>query len=164
MKRETILEIIESIGNGKIFRVGYVTELPVKAEFKKKGYRMLKVTETSCRTGVNYGNIATVKARKENEETYTPRTNNYEWVIHNKVRHNTRTEKDYLYVATLPKGHNTHSTYILEGTMVGTIDMGDEIEDAYKHLLIDSYFKRNGLGSEVKNISFENILHINNLK
>ena len=90
LNRDLIIEAAEKVKPGTIARICYKTELPVKAEWKKQGDKMYKIVETSARLGVNYGNIASVKARKELEENkpQIKRTNNYEWVIKNKVRHN----------------------------------------------------------------------------
>ena len=85
-------------------------------------------------------------------------TNNYEWVVRNRVKHNNNTNKDYLCVASLPKGHNTKVRYIVEGTSVSTIDMGDVLDGPYKNLVIDSYFKPSTSGNEIKTISFDNII------
>ena len=165
LNREQIIEATNKVKNGTIARVTYRTEVPLKAEFKKQGYRLIKVTETSARFGVNYGKIASVIARnaEKSSEDVTPRVNNYEWIIKNKVKYNTKTDKEYLVVANFNKGHHTKSKYILEGTFVGTIDMGNSIDSHYTHLVIDSYFKKSGSGSEIKTIAFDNILRINNI-
>ena len=163
LNREQIIEATNSVKNGTIARVTYKTEVPLKAEFKKQGYRLIKITETTARFGVNYGHIASVIVRntERSPEETTQRTNNYEWVIHNKVQYNTKTNKEYLVLASFNKGHNTKSKYILEGTFVGTIDMGDSIDGHYAHLVIDSYFKSNKPASEIKKIGFDNLIRIN---
>ena len=164
MKRltnEEIMTAISSVRGGSIARIAYMTQVPLKAEFKKQGYELTKVVETSVRCGVNYNKIASVIARKSAAD-YVPSTrkNNYEWVIRNRVKHNTNTDKDYIVVASLPTGHHTKVKYILDGTFVGTIDMGDSIDSHYKELVIDSYFKESP-PSEIKTIAFDNILMIN---
>lgn len=165
LNREQIYDATNNVKNGTIARVTYKTEVPLKAEYKKQGYKMIKITETSARFGVNYGHIASVMNRKanENEKETTQRANNYEWVIKNKIKHNSKTNKEYLVVANFNKGHHTKSKYILYGTSVGTLDMGDVIDSHYSHLIIDSYYKNHSSASEIKTISFENILRINNV-
>ena len=165
LNREQIIEATNGVRNGTIARVTYRTEVPLKAEFKKQGYRLTKITETSARFGVNYGRIASVIARnaERNLEEAVQRTNNYEWVIKNKVQYNTKTDKEYLVLANFNKGHNTKSKYILEGTFVGTIDMGSSIDEHYTHLVIDSYFKGGKPASEIKKIAFDNLIRINNV-
>lgn len=165
LNRNLIIEAAEKVKPGTIARICYKTELPVKAEWKKQGYKMYKIVETSARLGVNYGNIASVKARKELEENkpQIKRTNNYEWIIKNKVRHNTNTDKDYLYIALFNKGDNTKTKYIVESPSMGTIDLGRELDSLYNHILIDSYFKNKYQSPEVKNISFDNIIRINSI-
>jgi hypothetical protein len=165
LNREQIIEATNKVKNGTIARVTYKTEVPLKAEFKKQGYKMIKITETSARFGVNYGHISSVIARNAEKqlEEAVQRTNNYEWVIKNKVKYNTKTDREYLVLANFNKGHNTKSKYLLEGTFVGTIDMGDSIDSHYTHLVIDSYYKKPDHYGEVKTIAFDNILRINDV-
>ena len=165
LNREQIIEATNSVRNGTIARVTYRTEVPLKAEFKKQGYRLIKITETTARFGVNYGKIASVIARNAERtlEEAVQRTNNYEWVIKNKVQYNTNTDKEYLVLANFNKGHNTKSKYILEGTFVGTIDMGNTIDSHYTHLVRDSYFNKSDSYGEIKKIGFDNLIRINNI-
>ncbi len=167
LSRETILDEVSKVKNGTIARIGYKTELPVKAEYKKRGVKIIKFVETSARLGVNYHHIASVIARKAEEqlEQAVQRANNYEWIIKDKVRHNTKTEKDYLYVASFNKGHNTKSVYILypENGEPKTLTAEELTNSIYKHYVIDSYWKPTGYSSEVRNISFENIIRINKI-
>lgn len=161
LNREQIIEATNGVRNGTIARVMYKSELPLKAEFKKQGYKLIKITETSARFGVNYGHISSVMERNDTGYEPSNRTNNYEWVIPNKVKHNSKTDKDYLVLANFNKGHNTKSKYILYGSMAGTLNMGPSIDPGYTHLVIDSYYKKSSTPCEVKTISFENILRIN---
>lgn len=161
---EQIISTTKAIRGGTIVRVTYKTDVPIKAEFKKQGYRITKIVESSVRFGVNYGRIASVIERRSQDD-YTPstRANNYEWLIKDRIKHNNNTNKDYLVVATLPGGHNTRTKYIISGTFVGNIDCGSEIDSHYKHIVLDSYFKRADEQREIKTVAFENILRINNV-
>lgn len=162
LTREEILETTKAIKGGRIVRVTYKTELPIKAEFKKQGYKIIKVVETSVRFGVNYHNIANVIKRKMEKETTRKVTNNYEWIIKDRIKHNTNTDKDYLVFATLPKGSNTKVKYILYGSIMGTLDLGDEIPSNYKCIVLDSYFNRSN-ERDIQTVSFENVIRINNV-
>lgn len=167
MTREEIITVVGNVKNGTITRVTYQTFLPVKAAFKKQGYSIVKVVETSGRLGVNYNHISAVIARRELEAQQgkepVERTNNYEWVIENKIKHNRATEKDYLVIANLPKGHHTKSKYIvttLEGqTTYSSLDFLQNPE--LRELVINSYWTPSQSGGEVRNIAFDNILAIN---
>lgn len=165
LERDVILNEAKEVRNGCITRICYKTELPVKAEFKHQGYKVYKVVETSARLGVNYHKIASVIARKAEEglkETIQRANNYYEWVLANKVRHNTNTGKDYLYVASFNKGHHTKSYFVVCGPDATTEWLtAEDFIDTYKGILIPSYWNNRGQGgSEVKNISFENIYRI----
>lgn len=166
LKKETILEEISKIGNGQIFRLGYRTELPVKAEYRNNGMKITKFTESSVRIGVNYSHIARVieKRAQLEQEVFSTRKSNYTWLIKNRVRHNSNTKKDYLYVSTFNKGHNTTTKYIISCPKEGIFVTADNIEDTpYKNCIINSYFTKKET-PEVKNISFENIYKINSIE
>ena len=161
---EQILTATSQVRGGTIARITYKTEVPIKAEFKKQGYKITKIVESSVRFGVNYHNIASVIARKSQESVnQTSRANNYEWIIKNRVKHNTKTDKDYLVVANLPVNHNSKVKYILEGSIMGTLDMGNRIDGPYKDIVLNSYFNRNSDEREIRTISFENIITINKI-
>lgn len=165
LNREQIIEATNQVRNGTIARVTYRSDVPLKAEYKKQGYKLTKITETSARFGVDYSRISSVIARRAEQalEEAVKRTNNYEWVIRNKVKFNTKTEKEYLVLANFNKGHHTKTKYILEGTFVGAIDMGDTIEPAYAHLVIDSYYKKSENPGEIRTVAFDNIIRINSV-
>lgn len=165
LSRDQIISATKDIKGGTIVRITYKTELPLKAEFKKQGYKITKIVEQSVRFGVNYHNISKVIERKANTEPkeQTPRTNNCEWVIKDRIKYNKNTDKEYLVVANLPEHSNARVKYILEGSIVGTIDMGDEIVPNYKNIVRDSYFTPSMTGGEVKTISLNNIITINGI-
>ena len=164
LNKEQIISAMKNVRGGTITRIAYKTDVPLKAEARKEGYTLTKIVETSVRCGVDYSNIASVIERRLSENhNLTSRRNNYEWVIRNRIKHNNNTDKDYVVVAILPKKHHTKTKYILSGTFVGTIDMGDTIIDSYKDLVIDSYFKRAEESHEIKTIAFENVLMLNNI-
>ncbi len=164
LMREEIISAVRAVRGGAITRVTYKTDVPVKAEFKNQGYKITKIVETTARIGVNYGHLPSVINRKE-ETKYdsTKRTNNYEWIVKDRICHNTNTGKDYVALVSFNNGHHTKVKYIIDGTFVGVIDMGDEIDKAYKHIVLDSYFKKSSNPGEFKRVSFENIIRINNV-
>ena len=60
MTSDEVINIVSTIKNGTMARLKYKTELPLKAEFAKLGYKMYKIVETTVRFGVNYANISSV--------------------------------------------------------------------------------------------------------
>jgi hypothetical protein len=164
LTKEEIINAVKAVRGGAITRVTYRTDVPIKAEFKRQGYKLTKIVETSARIGVNYGHLPSVIARNEasNGET-TQRTNNYEWIVKDRICHNTKTDKDYVALVSFNKGHHTKVKYILDGTFVGAIDMGNEIDKVYRHIVLDSYFKKPATPTEFRRIAFDNIIRINNV-
>jgi hypothetical protein len=173
LSSEVIISTISKVRPGSLVRIGYTTSVPVKAEYKKLGYKVTKVVLTTVRTGVKYDNLSAVIARRAElmaevqGEPKKERKNNFVPVIPNKVYHNTNTGKDYLYVASFNKGHNTFVQYIVEDPFTGkTVVMTKEefLESEYKTLPIDSYYKRADGQHDVFNISFEGVYKIGNIE
>lgn len=156
MKTEDIVKQIEELPNGRFFRMKYLTKLPVKAEFANEGTVIMKIVETTCRTGVAYGKIKSVIVKlsgKGREDS--AKTNNWEWTVHNKIKFNNQTKKSYFVVAPIKKGANTTKTYILSQRDVVRIVGEDEIKDYVR----DSYWTEKEHPA-VMNITLENILTI----
>lgn len=168
LNRDSVISTARSFKKGTIVRIAYSTELPVKAEFKKLGYMVYKLVETSVRIGVNYGNIASVIARKAQQEIdgHEARkvTNNYVPVVENLVYDNSNTEQTYLQVANLPNNSNTRSRYMIVDAD-GNHKYVDNLSDNDKALVRDSYFKpSSSYVGEIRRIKFENLLFLGNSK
>lgn len=160
MTHNEIMEAITSIPAGRFFRIKYTSEMKVKAENKKKGISVLKVTETTVRTGVAYNNISAVAEYKATHEPKRdkPTTNNWEWVSDNRVKYNTNTKKTYVVVATVPNGSNSDTHYIVTDAN-GTREVSSE--DLDRSLMIDSAWSSGSYPNSVRTIAFENIIEIN---
>ena len=163
MNNEVIINALKSIKPGCLFRITYKSELPVKAEFKKNGYRLVKITEATVRTGVDYSNIQSVIEKRENASedgaVAKQRENNFEWIIRDRVSYNSNTNKFYARVATLRNGGaNIHSKFILVDSMSETYEL-EKLSESQKDIVQNSYWNR-ASAPEVQNISFENIISI----
>lgn len=150
---------IEKIHGGSFFRLAYKSDVPLKAEFKNSGCAITKVTEKTCRLGVNYLNIGTVINRKAVEGEPTRKvTNNYEWIIPNRIAYNSNTGKKYLSIATAKKAA-TRTKYIITDAKMN-VKTVDRLDDVDKEMIINSYF-RESTPTEVQKICLDNILSIN---
>lgn len=155
MKTEEIMSRIEELPNGRFFRMKYLTKLPVKAEFEKEGTVVMKVVETTCRTGVAYNKLAAVIAKVTKKIPAADKENNWEWILPNKVKFNTNTKKSYFVIAPIKKGANTNKTYILSQRDVLRIVGEEEI----KEFVRDSYWTEKEMPN-VMNITLDNVLTI----
>lgn len=170
IEKDKLIKKVTDIGNGRIVRVGYRTELPVKAYFYKKGLKIIKFTEKSARVGVNYHNIRSVVERLKNrqeKDTKRKSTNNYKWVVENKVKYNLVTTNYYLQVANLNEKSNEKSKFLTIWPEEGIYLFTETLEGSpYKNCIIDSYFtKNNGIsGNEIQTIKFANIYKFNDLE
>lgn len=166
LNHNTIMAEAAHCGNGRIIRVGYSKEIKLSKGWKEKGIRVYKLTETSVRLGVNYGNIATVKARKavEADKPKVERANNWTWIIPNKVKSNSNTGKTYLQVATLNGGHNTKSQWLVyNGYEWLLFDKAEwELSEYYLMTDIKTREPHKGDKPEVYTITFDNIFKLGN--
>ena len=81
--------------------------------------------------------------------------NNWEWIIHNKIKYNTNTKKSYFVIAPIKKGSNTDRIYILSDRNNVRVVAEDEIKDYVN----DSYWSDKEKPA-VQNITLENVLTI----
>ena len=159
LERDTIISSISAVKNGSFCRIKYKSELPLKAEFKKKGYRLVKITEATIRFGVDYEHIGSVIERKSAEGYQEPaqRENNYSWIIENKVLHNSKTDKDYIRFATVKHGANKKTIYIVVDEFNEDVIV-ENLNDEQKSYVQNSYWNR--VAPEVQNVLFENVISI----
>jgi len=163
LEKDIIIKEAINTKPGTITRICYMSEQKVKASYKKQGWKVFKVTETSARLGVNYGHIASVIARKAEEQLIetAQRVNNYEWVVENKVRYNNNTGKYYLFTANFNNGHNTKSFYIVTNEEENFVTVVDDLKNSnFEYLMLPSQWTTSNTHNEVKTISFENIYRI----
>ena len=156
MKSEAIIKKISEIPAGRFFRVRYTTRVKLKAEWEKQGYSILKIVDTTTRTGVKYKNIAGVELKDKFEDTQ-PKTNNWEWVVKDRIKHNTKTGKDYLVIAPISKGSNTVKSYVLT-TPEGVSNTIPEC-DVKSTYTVPSYWKT-GDKPVIMNVTLENVLTV----
>ena len=154
MKTDAIIKRVSEIPAGRFFRVRYTTKVKLKAEYEKQGYSILKIVDTTTRTGVKYKNIAGVKLNDYPDE-YEPKKTNWEWVVKDRIKHNTKTGKDYLVIAPISKGSNTVKSYVLT-TPEGVSNTIPEY-DVKNTYTVPSYWK-SGDKPSVMNVTLENVL------
>lgn len=156
-----VIYALDTIKNGWMTRIAYSTELPVKAEYKKKGIKVIKSTSVTVRIGVDYEHIqAVVDAKKYSSETIKKAVRTaYSWIIRNRVAYNDNTGKYYLRVATLPHGSNSSVYYTLIEEACGFISTKHVSAEDIKDYVINSYWCSNT--PIVQNISIDNIMSIN---
>ena len=149
-------EIMENIKNGTFGTVEYETSIPVNKEAKKAGIQIFCKTKKMVRFGADYKNLV-----KESENIEVkPRTNNYSWVVDNKVAYNSNTDKNYLRVSNINR-KTIERTYCM--VTESAIHHFDKLELAEKFLQ-PSYSKNKSYSKPVvQNISLENIISINGI-
>lgn len=152
MKTEQIIKKIKSIPGGRFFRVRYISKVKMAADAEKEGISIFKIVDTTTRTGVKYNNIEGVTPTTYPEDKKI-RVNNWEWVIKNRIKHNTKTGKDYLVIAPIGKGAHTVTTYILTDND-GYTRIVDE--DEVKMYAVASYWKEEK--PTIMNVTLENVL------
>lgn len=151
-KEKAMAQKICAIPAGRFFRMRYASNVPLAAAYKRQGWTMQKVVDTTTRTGVQYGNIAGVVLKDD----CPAKANSYEWIVHNRIKHNTNTGKNYIVVAPISEGSNTKVTYILTNPSGVSRPI---TRDEAKQYTTPSYWK-DGSKPAVMTIALSNILHI----
>lgn len=156
-----VIYALDTIKNGWMTRVTYNTVLPVKAEYKKKGIKVIKSTSVTVRIGVDYEHIqAVVDAKKYSSETIKKAVRTaYSWIVRNRVAYNDNTGKYYLRVATLPHGSNQSVYYTLIEEVGNSIFTKHVSVEDIKDYVINSYWC--DTIPVVQNINIDNIVSIN---
>lgn len=131
----TIARKLCTIPAGRFFRLRYASSVKLAAEYKRQGYTLQKVTDTTARTGVYYPNIKGV-ALKDGGCTGN---SNEEWVVPNYIKRNTKTGKNYAVIAPISKGNNSKSTFILTDPHGNTKTI---TRDEARQYAVPSYWNR----------------------
>lgn len=168
LKLEEVIKEVTNIPNGQIFRLAYCKSIPLLKKMDDGTTKIFKITSMFCRTGVAYNEIAHVKELNESRtEPKRQYTNNYEYLVKNKIKYNTKTQKHYLQVATLNEGHNTKTEYV--------VIKGNEINHYNKESFWENFSDiitaadrkpktESDTQIDVMTINCDNIIQVNNLK
>lgn len=169
LTREEIINTLDTIKNGRLARICYETEVPVKAEYRKAGIKVLKTVEKTVRIGIYYGSIASVKAKAlEVAQEVLPskkKENPFEWVIKNRIRKHKVNGTEYLQIARLKDGANKKEKFKV---IIGADTVYVKDRETFESYNFDEYvlpshwnYDNTKAPSEVQYISLDNIVHIN---
>ena len=140
MTYEMIIEALNNIHPGSFVRIGYRTELPLKSSFSKQGCKIVRVSESTVRTGINYNNIGSViEERMGRLEAPRARRKVITSVIKNKIYKNLDTDQMYLRVYPTRKGTNKKNTYLVTNAD-GSRYFSHTVDSNMKEMIRDSYF------------------------
>lgn len=158
MDIKMISKAVKNIKPGVFTRITYKSEMPLKAEYKKLGYKIIKITSVTTRFGIHYGNIKDVKENKS-EGKMSNKINNFVWIIKNNIQYNKNTKNYYLCTYPTKKGRNSstkYDVYLNEEKVFSDIDFID------KAMIIDSYWNKNA--SNMMKINIDNVIAIGGTK
>lgn len=157
IKRDKLIKKIENISNGTFFHIRYMSPMKVAAEYAHNGIQIIKVVDTTSRTGINYGKIKGVVNKYPNE--YVPKKPTaWSWIIPHKLKYNDNTKKEYLCLYPIHKlPHKVKYLLINKDLEVTTYN---NIEDI-SHYLQPSQLTHSKSGGKTINIELSNILQIN---
>lgn len=157
MNINTIKNLLSSIKPGVFTRLTYVSELPLKAEYKKQGYKVIKTNSITTRFGIHYGNIKEVKERDSqiSSEPTVERTNNFSWVMKNNLQYNSKTEKYYLCTYPTKHGRNSSAKYSVQ-LPDGNVLNG--LTDFNHDWVINSYWNKDS--TNMMRINIDNVIKI----
>lgn len=158
MELNVLTEALATRHNGTIGKIWYKSEMPLKAAAKKAGISITKFTEANVRFGVDYNNIATVIERKS-ADGYEAKHCDYDrtWLVENKVYVNNKTGKTYVRFANI-SGAPRSSHYEISDSNGSRIV--EELTDADKENIVNSYWNRTGGMPEIQDINIDNVIKI----
>lgn len=161
MPYETLFEVVKSIKPGTMARISYKTELPLKAEFRKQGYGLIKVVETTARFGVKYSNLKSVIAKRSAPD-YVPssKANNNIWLLENRISQNKKTGKIHIRFAPMPFGSNRKSTYVFVDSNGRMFELGRDVPASFKDMAQNSYWDSKSCMPDIQTICADNVLYI----
>lgn len=80
MTLEMLCEAVNKIRNGACVRIGYTSQVPVKAKYRNR-VQIKKWVTTTGRLGVKYSNIKRVADRLAAQQNKPYKHTNFTWVI-----------------------------------------------------------------------------------
>lgn len=154
MKTDKVISTLAEKPAGRLFRVRYVTPVKLYAVFDHAGVSILRVTDTTTRTGINYGNIKSVIAKEDVSDG--SKSSARSWVHKNRIRYNSNTGKTYavFYPIVAAKAHTTSSFIFIGEDGKTSIRTKEEIMDYIQ----PAYWKTEK--SNMITVSIENILWV----
>lgn len=157
---EQLKELVKDIPAGQVFRIGYRTEVPVKAMYKKCGIRIEKITEATVRTGVSYKNLASTIVTND---SINKRSSFKNWIFKNRLFQNINNNKLYLQVVGFKNGTKSKSLYIIHGinsnNEIVVLSSKDFKNSNFVEMIQNSYFNKTS-DCELKTINIDNIYKI----
>ena len=167
LSRHSVMEALSNIKNGRLARICYEVEIPLKAKYRDAGIKVYKTVEKTVRIGVFYGNIASVKAKTMvNAYDTVPlkKESPFEWVVPNRIRKHKTNNKEYLQVAYLKNGSHKKEKFT-----VYFYDQEVEVPDKqtfeeynfHEYVLPSRWDYNDKEPTEVQFISLNNIIRIN---
>lgn len=151
MKINELKKVLENIHPGSFFRIKYSVEVPLKAEYRNMGYKIIKTVYTTSRTGVRYMKINGVTPSEKKSD----KPSNWSWEKKNYISYNSNTGNYYLNL--YPMSMNTctrveYKTYLNDKEI---------IKYNFKDIVIPSYFKKDGgFSTKILKIKIDNIIEL----
>lgn len=157
MELNKAVAIMEDIKNGTLGTIEYKSELPVNKDAKKEGIKVVSWTKKMVRFGAAYKNLV----KEDSSTEKKPRTNNYTWVVQNKVSHNSNTEKDYIRVSNINRKTIRRMYALFVDGEVKTLT--DNVNELANYLQPSYFNSTEHTKPVVQNISIGNVVSINGL-
>lgn len=153
MKIDSLKNILNAIHPGSFFRIRYSVDVPLKAEYRNKGYKIIKTVSTTSRTGVRYMKINGVTPSEKKSD----KPSNWSWEKKNYISYNSNTGKYYLNL--YPMSMNTYTRVEYKFYFNSEQVLMDNLE--FKNMVIPSYFKKDGgFSTKILKINIDNIIEL----
>lgn len=130
---------LEQRRKGTIISLCYKSEPSLNATAKKLGIKLEKITQTTARFGVKYGNIKAVKEQREQDKANgierQAKAVWWTWESENTIKKNINNDNRYLTLTTR-KQARAKVKYLLNGQEISKKELRE------KNLVVESYWNK----------------------
>lgn len=143
---------------GQFFKVSWISDVPVKAGFKRQGISVNKLTTTTARYGIKYTNMKSVQMKVEKGEINLTHElpwgnwkSGYEGIL---IDHTNKTGEQNTYLRLYTTPNKAEVSYFLNGKPITKAEL------ISSGVVQDSYWKKDNSSVDCFTINVRNIIDI----
>lgn len=162
---EKIKKELETISKEEVFELEYCKPIPLLKKFQDSNMTFYKITKMKCRTGVSYAELPKLQELKESSADNPKRqyTNNYEYILENKLKYNRKTEKYYLQVVPTNEPDCFNTVYrVFENGGLKYMTKEAFLKE-YADFITAKDKKSSDVPVDILTINCDNVFHLNHL-
>ena len=143
---------------GQFFKVSWISDVPVKAGFKRQGISVNKLTTTTSRYGIKYTNIKSVQMKVEKGEINLTHElpwgnwkSGYEGIL---IDHTNKAGEQNTYLRLYTTPNKAEVSYFMNGKSISKAEL------ISSGVVQDSYWKKDNSNIDCFTVNVRNIIDI----